>query len=74
MKRTLQYIGAACALLALAALLLAYAVLRASLPRLDGTLREPGLAAAVQITRDALGVPTITAANRADLAFATGFV
>ena len=74
MKRTLQYIGAACAFLALAALLLAYAALRASLPRLDGTLREPGLAAPVQITRDALGVPTITAASRADLAFATGFV
>jgi penicillin amidase len=73
-KRTLQYLGAACALLALAALLLAYGVLRASLPRLDGTLREPGLTAAVQITRDALGVPTITAANRTDLAFATGFV
>jgi penicillin G amidase len=73
-KRTLQYLGAACALLVLAALLLTYGVLRASLPRLDGTLHEPGLTAAVQITRDALGVPTITAANRTDLAFATGFV
>ena len=32
-----------------------------------------GLAAAVTIERDARGVPVITAASRADLAFATGF-
>jgi penicillin amidase len=72
--RALWYTVAACVLLALAAAGVAYGVLRASLPQLAGTLREPGLKAAVSITRDALGVPTITAADRADLAFATGFV
>lgn len=51
-----------------------YGVLRASLPRLDGELREVGLKARVRITRDALGVPTIEAANRFDLAYGTGFV
>ncbi len=51
----------------------AYLTLRASLPRLDGGLFAAGLAAPVTLERDALGVVTITAANRADLAFGTGF-
>jgi penicillin amidase len=72
--RWLKYIAAACVLLLLAALGLGYGALRASLPQLDGTLRSPGLAAAVRITRDARGVPTIEAANRTDLAYATGFL
>jgi penicillin amidase len=72
--RVLKYVGAACALLILTALIAAYLCLRASLPRLDGALAQPGLTAAVSITRDARGVPRITAATRADLAWATGFV
>ena len=51
-----------------------YGLLRASLPRLDGTLHTAGLEAPVRITRDELGVPTIEAANRIDLAYGTGFV
>lgn len=50
----------------------AYASLRASLAQLEGE-QQAGVVAAVSIERDALGIPTITAANRADLAFATGF-
>ena len=72
--RTLKYIGAAAALLLLAGLALALALLRASLPHLDGALRQPGLASAVRITRDSRGVPTIEATERLDLAYATGFV
>jgi penicillin G amidase len=72
--RKLKYFGVLCALLLLAVLLGAYLCLRGSLPQLDGQLRQPELAAAVRITRDARGVPTIEAANRADLAFATGFL
>ena len=72
--RTLKYIGAAAAVLLLAALTLGFGLLRASLPRLDGALHQPGLTTAVRITRDARGVPTIEAANRLDLAYATGFV
>src|SRR6202007_1687608 len=56
------------------ALAIAFAVLRGSLPRLGGTLGVSGLSAAVHIERDARGVPTIEAANRLDLAYATGFV
>jgi penicillin G amidase len=72
--RTLKYIGAAAALLLLASLALALALLRASLPHLDGALHQPGLASAVRITRDSRGVPTIEATERLDLAYATGFV
>src|ERR1700730_12862651 len=72
--RTLKYIGAAAAVLLLAALTLGLLLLRASLPHLDGALRQPGLTSAVNITRDSRGVPTIEAAERLDLAYATGFV
>jgi penicillin amidase len=72
--RTLKYLGAAAALLLLAALALGWLLLRASLPHLDGALRQPGLTSAVRITRDSRGVPTIEATDRLDLAYATGFL
>ncbi|MBV8143434.1 MAG: penicillin acylase family protein [Gammaproteobacteria bacterium] len=50
-----------------------YLMLRGSLPQLDGELEAAGLSAPVRIARDALGEPTIDAASRADLAYATGF-
>ena len=70
----LKYFGVACVALVLGLVAFLYGVLRASLPQLDGELREAGLAAPVRIERDRLGIPTITAANRIDLAYATGFV
>jgi penicillin amidase len=51
-----------------------HARLLASLPILDGERRVEGLIAPVQIERDDLGVPTIRAANRLDLARATGWL
>ncbi len=60
-------------LLALAALAL-WLFLRGSLAQLDGTQAAPGLHANVTVTRDALGVPTISGANRLDVAYASGFV
>lgn len=45
-----------------------------SLPRLDGELKIGGLSAPVTVERDALGVPTIRGANRADVARALGFL
>lgn len=51
----------------------AWLLLRASLPRLDGRLAAPGILGRVTIQRDALGVVTVRAANRADLAWGTGF-
>jgi penicillin G amidase len=70
----LRYITATLLALILGALVLAYCLLRASLPPLDGVLHQAALAAPVRIDRDNRGVPTIVASNRADLAFATGFV
>ncbi len=46
----------------------------ASLPQLDGQAVVAGLATSVEIERDALGVPTIRAANRADAARGLGFL
>src|SRR5579871_3237926 len=60
--------------LVLVPLAVVHEVLRASLPRLDGSLAQAGLLAPTTIARDAAGIPVIDAANRTDLAFATGFV
>ncbi len=48
-------------------------LLTGSLPQVDGQIAAKGLSDAVTIERDKLGIPTIRAANRNDLAFATGF-
>jgi len=72
--RKLTYLCVAVVLLLLALAVTAYLLLRASLPQLDGERHAAGLEAAVRISRDARGVPTLVAANRLDLAFATGFV
>jgi penicillin amidase len=61
------------ALLAVAVAVVA-GVLRASLPKLDGSALSAGLQASVTIERDALGVPTIVASNRLDALHALGFV
>ena len=47
--------------------------LRRSLPRLDGTVELPGLAASVTLERDAQGVATITGEHRIDGARGLGF-
>ncbi|HYB33689.1 MAG TPA: penicillin acylase family protein, partial [Steroidobacteraceae bacterium] len=69
-----KYLGLAGAVLVLTLFASAYGLLRASLPQLDGHSRQRQLHAAVRVMRDARGVPTIEADDRADLAFATGFV
>jgi len=48
--------------------------LRASLPRLDGTVVLPGLDGDVTVERDDLGVVTLHGSTRLDLARATGYV
>ncbi len=60
--------------LALLALLAGYAAMRQSLPKLDGETALAGLVAPVSVERDALGVVTLRADSRLDLARATGFV
>jgi penicillin amidase len=53
---------------------LAWLTVRASLPQLDGRIVTADVAAPVSIVRDAAGIPTITAGDRLDLAYALGFV
>ena len=45
-----------------------------SVPVLEGEVEIPGLDERVTVERDALGVPTIRASNRLDIARALGFV
>lgn len=71
-KILLRLFGGAVAILVMITLL-AWLGLRASLPELDGEVPAPGLGANATIERDAAGIPVITAANRLDLAFATGY-
>ena len=68
-----RIVAIACAALVLAVLAAVHVLLRGSLPQLDGEVASAGLAAPVTINRDRLGVATITAANRTDLAYGTGF-
>src|SRR6516225_5295969 len=51
-----------------------YRAVRAALPVEDGTIKLAGLSQPVIVTRDSLGIPTITAANFNDLFFAQGYV
>lgn len=69
-----RYLLAVAGLLVIGAIA-AFLLLRASLPELDGVvLIEAGeISADVTIARDTQGIATITAANRADLAYGTGF-
>lgn len=48
--------------------------LRGSLATLDGTIHAKGLSGPVHVSRDALGIPTIRGRDRADIAYATGYV
>ncbi len=73
MKRLIFRLLAAVTTVALLAAVVVYFILINSLPELDGETRVEGLQAAATIERDAQGIPTITAASRNDLAFATGY-
>lgn len=52
----------------------AVVVVRRPLPQTSGTLTVPGLTAPVTVTRDARGIPTITAETSDDLFLAQGYV
>lgn len=51
-----------------------YRAVRAALPQEDGTIQIAGLSQPVAVTRDSLGMPTITATSLNDLFFAQGYV
>ena len=74
--KRLRLLASALSALALAAVAAGgwyYFRIRASLPQLDGSAAIAGLTATATIERDALGVPTIRAENRADAARALGW-
>jgi len=73
MKKWILRLAGALVSAAVIIFVLAWMTLRASLPTLDGEISARGIAAAATIERDSAGIPTITASNRFDLAFATGF-
>lgn len=76
-KRILRVLAVVLAILILAGIgggVWVRSQLTGSLPRLDGQLEVVGIAAPVRVERDELGIPTIHAKNRPDLAYATGFV
>src|SRR5918992_3805617 len=75
MRRILRALLIGLGLLAVAAVAGGFwmrAQLRGSLPQLDGEMHVDGLSSPVTVTRDALGIPTLRAANRVDLARAMG--
>src|SRR6516225_1159810 len=76
-RRVLRYL-AALALIALVALagaaLWFFVEVRGSLAQLDGEAAVPGATGAIGIERDALGIPTISARTRTDVARGLGFV
>lgn len=78
MRRRLWKVGLAIAILlamgAAAGVVWARGELRGSLPTLSGELRLEGLSAAVMVTRDTLGIPTVRGATREDVARAIGFL
>jgi penicillin amidase len=57
-----------------AATVLTFSVIRRPLPQVTGSVDLPGLGAEVSVTRDARGVPHITADTSADLFRAQGYV
>lgn len=74
MKRLLVRLILVVTTLVVIAAVVAYAVLSKSLPQLEGEVIVDRLTADVTINRDISGIPTISAKNRIDLAYATGYV
>jgi len=74
MKRIVIGLGAGLVVLLLLVVIAGFLFLRGSAPQLDGSVKLRGLTAQVTVARDQLGVPTITAANRRDLARVIGFL
>ncbi len=69
----LRRILLALALLIAAAGIVAWILLRASLPTLDGAEKVAGISGAVTLERDAAGNATVSAANDDDLAYGLGY-
>ena len=73
MKFVTKVVSISVSALIISAGLIVWTGLRSSLAQLDGEVVVSGITAPTVIERDEEGIPTITAENRGDLAFATGF-
>ena len=74
LRRWLLWSAAAVVLLAVCATGLAYALVAASRPMIDGTIVVSGLTAPIEIERDQHGVPVLRGQQFEDVIFAQGFV
>jgi penicillin amidase len=72
--RWIRRVALALIVIVVIALAIGWRLLAGSRPQTDGTVTVPGLSSPVTIVRDAGGIPTITAQNRRDLAYALGYV
>jgi penicillin G amidase len=72
--RWIRRIAVALIVIIVIAVAIGWRLLAGSRPQANGSVRATGLSAAVTIVRDADGIPTITAGNRTDLAYALGYV
>jgi penicillin amidase len=70
----IRRIGLALIVIIVIALAIGWRLLAGSRPQATGTVTSKGLSAPVSVVRDAGGIPTITAQNRRDLAWALGYV
>ena len=74
LARSIAVLLALLAVLSAVALASAYVYLRHSLPKVEGEVPAPALKAAVEVLRDAYGIPHIFASTEADAAYALGYV
>src|SRR2546426_5612320 len=74
MRRLLKFALTVIVVPILIGAVVAYVLLRRSLPALDGTVEVAGLAAPIEIIRDADAIPHIFAANKNDALFGLGYV
>src|SRR2546427_11310274 len=74
MRRLLKFALTVIVVPILIGAVVAYVLLRRSLPALDGTVEVAGLAAPIEIIRGADAIPHIFAANKNDALFGLGYV
>src|SRR5262245_42294175 len=73
MRRVLKFLLVVIVVPILIGAVVAYVLLRRSLPQMDGEVKVAGLTAAIDIIRDADAIPHIFAANKNDALFGLGY-
>ena len=74
MLRKIKWLLGAVSLLIMVALVTVYFIFRESLPQLEGDIASSSVEQNILLERDVNGNATLTAENRLDLAYATGFI